>query len=162
MVTTIGFRATPTDVRFAVFDGDQRSVVNIEILRIPTAFSGPEGLKFIRSNVLDILREYDVAYAGIRTTEPSAQSIDLRRVQVEGVIQEAFASSTLKGFYAGPIAIIAHRLGIDRARFKPMVAGENDLGVDGWADMPTDPRCPVTSAHGRSDDLTAGPRKRHD
>ena len=148
MVTTIGFRATPTDVRFAVFDGDRRSVVNIEILRIPTAFSGPEGLKFIRSNVLDILREYEVAYAGIRTTEPSAQSIDLRRVQVEGVIQEAFASSTLKGFYAGPIAIIAHRLGIDRTRFKPMVAGENDLGVDGWADMATNSREALLAAIG--------------
>jgi hypothetical protein len=148
MAITIGFRATPTDVRFAVFDGDQRSVVNIEILRIPTAFSGPEGLKFIRSNVLDILREYDVDYAGIRTTEPSAKSIDLRRVQVEGVIQEAFASSTLTSFYAGPIAIIAHRLGVDRTRFKPMVAGENDFDIEGWEGMPGNSREAVLAAIG--------------
>jgi 5-deoxy-glucuronate isomerase len=32
---------------------------------------------------------------------------------------------------------------------------------DSWADMPTDPRCPVTSAHGRLDDLMASPRERH-
>lgn len=148
MVTTIGFRATPTDVRFAVFDADQQLVINVEVLRIPTAFSGPEGLKFVRSNVLDIMREYQVDFAGIRTTEPSAQTIDLRRVQVEGVIQEAFASSTLKGFYAGPIAVIAHRLGIDRTRFKPMVAGDNDLQVQGWADMASNAREAVLAAIG--------------
>ena len=148
MVTTIGFRAAPTDVRFAVFNGDDRSVVNIEILRIPTAFSGPEGLKFIRSNILDILREYEIAYAGIRTTEPSAQSIDLRRVQIEGVIQEAFASSTLLGFYAGPIAIISRRLGIDRARFKPMVAGANDLNIGNWENMQPNAREALLAAIG--------------
>lgn len=148
MVTTIGFRATPTEVNFAVFDGDERSVVNVESLKIPTAFSGPEGLKFIRSNVLDILREYGIAYAGIRTTEPSAQSIDLRRVQIEGVIQEAFASSSLKGFYAGPIAVIAHKLGVDRTRFKPMVAGDNDLQVDGWAGLSGNSREALLAAIG--------------
>lgn len=148
MVTTIGFRASPTDVSFAVFDGDQRNVVNIEILRIPTAFSEPDGLKFVRSNVLDILREYDVAYAGIRTTEPSAQSINLRRVQIEGVIQEAFASSLLKGFYAGPIAVIARRLGVDRTRFLPMVAGENDLEIEGWGALSNKSREALLAAIG--------------
>jgi len=30
-----------------------------------------------------------------------------------------------------------------------------------WPRMETDPRCPVTSAAGRLDDLTASPRERH-
>lgn len=132
MVKTIGFRASPKDVSFAVYDVNESSVVNIEILRIPTAFSGPEALKFVRFNILDVLREYEIVFAGIRTTEPSAQSIDLRRVQIEGVIQEAFASSSLKGFYAGPIAVIARRLGIERNRFLPIADGENQFEIEGW------------------------------
>lgn len=148
MTTTIGFRASPTEVHFAVYDGETRTVNNVESLKIPSAFSGPDGLKFIRSNVLDILREYGVAYAGIRTTEPSAQSIDLRRVQIEGVIQEAFASSTLKGFYAGPIAVIAFRIGIDRTRFKLMVAGENDLAIESWNDLSGNSREALLAAIG--------------
>jgi 5-deoxy-glucuronate isomerase len=32
---------------------------------------------------------------------------------------------------------------------------------DTWPGTETDPRCPVTSAAGRRDDLTASPRERH-
>ncbi|WP_370031448.1 hypothetical protein [Qipengyuania mesophila] len=145
---TIGFRSTPKEVSFAIYDADEGRVLNIETLRIPIAFDEPQALKFVRSNVLDILREYSVEFAGIRLTEPSAQSFDLRRIHIEGVIQEAFASSVLRGFYAGPIAVISRRLGIDRKQFKPAVAGENVLQIDNWDGMAANQREAIMTAIG--------------
>lgn len=148
MTKAIGFRAAPKEVHFAIYDGEAEAVINIEVLRIPTAFYGPEALKFVRSNVLDILREFEVVAAGIRTTEPSAQSIDLRRVQIEGVIQEAFASSQLTKFYAGPIAVITHRLGIARDQFLPIVGGRNDFRIERWAELSSNSREALLAAIG--------------
>ena len=54
---TIGIRATPRVITFAVYDSDANAVVNVEEIEIPAAFSKPEGLKFARSNLLDVLRE---------------------------------------------------------------------------------------------------------
>lgn len=129
---TIGIRAAPKAVTFAVYDTQERRVLNIEEIKIPAAFATPEALKYVRSNLLDILREYQVEKAGIRVTEASAQGLSLERVQIEGVVQEAFASSDLGAYYVGQIASISSRIGIDRTRFKPLVAGEEAWDVDGW------------------------------
>ena len=137
---TIGIRAAPRAVTFAVYDTEEARVLNIEEIKIPAAFATPEALKYVRSNLLDILREYAVARAGIRITEASAQGLSLARVQIEGVIQEAFASSDLAGYYVGQIASISTRIGIDRARFKPLVAGEQAWDVEGWDKMPKEAR----------------------
>lgn len=132
---TIGIRAAPKAVTFAVYDTGDARVLNIEEIKIPAAFPTPEALKYVRSNLLDILREYEVEKAGIRVTEAAAQGLSIERVQIEGVIQEAFASSDLGGYYVGQISSISSRIGIDRARFKLLVAGEEAWEVDGWDKM---------------------------
>ncbi|UVO55497.1 hypothetical protein [Sphingomonas sp. SUN039] len=129
---TIGIRAQPAGLVFAVYDSDHKVIVNIEEIRIPAAFDVPEGLKYVRSNLLDVLREYNVEQAGVRVTEPSARSPSVDRVQIEGVVQEAFASSTVRSFYVGQISSISRRLGMDRTDFKAMVSGGKDPGVEGW------------------------------
>ena len=63
---TIGICAAPSVVTFAVIDTDDNSVVNVEKIKIPAAFETPDALKYVRSNLLDILREYDVERAGKR------------------------------------------------------------------------------------------------
>jgi hypothetical protein len=57
---TIGIRAAPSAVTFAVIDTDKNVVINVEKIRIPAAFETPDALKYIRSTLLDILREYGV------------------------------------------------------------------------------------------------------
>ena len=89
-VITIGIRAAPGAVTFAVIDTDDNSVINIEKIKIPAAFEPPDALKYVRSNLLDILREYHVERAGIRVTESVADG-STARIQLEGVVQEAFA-----------------------------------------------------------------------
>lgn len=132
---TIGIRAAPRAVTFAIYDTKKARVLNIEEIKIPAAFATPEALKYVRSNLLDVLREYGVQQAGIRVTEAAARGGNLARVQIEGVIQEAFASSDLGAYYVGQIASISSRIGIDRARFKPLVAGDEAWEVNGWARM---------------------------
>ena len=145
---TIGIRAAPTEVTFAVFDSEARSVVNVERIVVPSAFHWPEALKYVRSNLLDVLREYRVERAGIRLTETNAQSLNIQRIQIEGVIQEAFASSDLSGYYEGAIATIAARVGMERAAFKKMVEGANDLEIANWDAMDEKKREAILTAMG--------------
>lgn len=144
---TIGIRAAPGVVTFAVIDTDGNSVINVERIKIPAAFETPDALKYVRSNLLDILREYQVERAGIRVTEAIADG-SAERIQLEGVIQEAFASSELKGYYVGQISTISARIGFERDRFKPMVAGDEDPGVENWGAMSKEAREAILCAMG--------------
>lgn len=137
---TIGIRAAPKVVTFVVFDTVMHAIVNVEALRVPIAFSTPDALKYVRSNLLDILREYEVSRAGIRTTESNARSVNIARIQLEGVIQEAFASSSLQYYYVGQISSIAARLNIPRTDFKLYVDGKKSWNVEGWDNLGLEPR----------------------
>ncbi len=147
---TIGIRAAPKAVTFVVYDADEVGVLNVEDIRIPLAFHTPDALKFIRNNLLDILREYGIERAGIRVTEPNAQSPNITRIQIEGVVQEAFASSLLKSYYVGQISTISAQLGIARADFKRYVDGQLDWPIENWASLSKEQREALLCAIGAS------------
>ncbi|MHC2574687.1 hypothetical protein [Rhizobium leguminosarum] len=147
---TIGIRAAPKVVTFAIYDTDKGAIINVEEIKIPAAFDTPSALKYVRSNLLDVLREYQVERAGVRVTEGLANP-NIERIQIEGVIQEAFASSELQSYYVGQIASITKRLGIDRERFKPMVNGADDLDIENWDNMGKEEREAILCAMGAKD-----------
>lgn len=147
---TIGIRATPKVVTFAIFDTAAETIVNVEEIKIPAAFETPAALKYVRSNLLDVLREYKVERAGIRVTEGLANP-NIERIQIEGVILEAFASSELQSYYVGQIASISRRLGIDRDEFKPFAEGKKDPGVENWGKMSKEEREAILCAIGAKD-----------
>jgi hypothetical protein len=105
---TIGIRAAPKAVTFVVYDSIANGILNVEDIKIPVAFSTPDALKYIRNNLLDILREYEITHAGVRVTEPNAQSTSIERIQIEGVIQEAFASSLLESYTSDKYRLSPH------------------------------------------------------
>lgn len=148
---TIGLRAAPGAVTFAIYDSEKKEILNVEVIKIPAAFSTPDGLKYLRSNLLDVLREYKVQQAGVRITEPNAQRLNIERIQIEGVLQEAFASSDLKNYYVGQISSISSRVGIARIEFKPLVDGEKQYDIEGWDKMTREAReavlCAVGATH---------------
>jgi hypothetical protein len=148
---TIGIRAAPKVVTFAVYDTEAENILNVEEIKIPLAFEVPAALKYIRSNLLDVLREYKVERAGIRVTESNAQNPSIERIQIEGVIQEAFASSELVSYYVGQIASISKRLGIDRKKFKPFIDGAEYPGVENWNKMGKEEREAILCAIGAKD-----------
>jgi hypothetical protein len=148
---TIGIRAAPTVVTFAVYDSVAKAMVNIEEIKLPAAFTTPDSLKYLRSNLLDILREFKVQKAGVRAIEPSAQNPSIARIQIEGVIQEAFASSELVAYYVGHISSITSRLGIERSAFKPLVEGDKEYPVENWKELSKEEREAVLCAVGAVD-----------
>lgn len=145
---TIGLRCSPSEVTFAIYDSDRSAVVNVESIVVPAAFGWPERLKHVRSNLLDVMREYQVQRAGVRLAEPMAQSVSIERTHIEGVIQEAFASSELEGYFAGAIATIAARIGIDRGSIKNIVAGDDALKIENWDALNGNEREAVLTAMG--------------
>ncbi|MEG8049332.1 hypothetical protein QP178_05390 [Sphingomonas aurantiaca] len=145
---TIGLRASPNAVTFAIYDTATDEFVNVDEIRVPAAFETPDALKYVRSHLLDVIREYDVERAGIRTTEPSAPNKNVRRVELEGVIQESFASSELESYYIGHVSTIMSRLGLPRTSFKPIVDGTMDPGIDDWQNMSKEQREAMLCAKG--------------
>jgi len=146
---TIGIRAEPKAVTFVIYDSDEQAVVNVEEIKIPAAFSWPEALKYVRHSILDILREYEVEKAGIRVTEASAKSgPSIERVQIEGVVQETFASSSVDAYYVGQISNISSRAEIPRDDFKRYVSGELEFDVENWDGMSSNAREALICAMG--------------
>lgn len=148
-MNTIGIRVKPAGVTFAVLNTRDQQVINVETIKVPKAMQTPDALKYIRNNILDIIREYEVSHAGLRVTESTAQTLSVPRIEIEGVIQEAFASSTLKSYYCGQIATIASRVGIPRGDFKPYVEGLRMFSpVENWGDLDREEREAVFAALG--------------
>jgi hypothetical protein len=148
-LNTIGIRVSPSEVTFSIFDTVENSIINIEEIAIPNALTVPEKLKYIRCNILDVLREYEVKKAGIRLSEPSARQINLERIQIESVILEAFASSNLDDYYYGAISTIAAKNNITRQNIKPLVKGEtNHEAIENWQELSEKEREAVLTAIG--------------
>lgn len=147
-MNTMGIRVSPSFVTFAIYDANADAVVNVEEIIIPVAFDESESLKYIRSNILDVMREYAVLRAGIRATEPSAQSPSISRIEMEGVIKEAFASSNLESFYIGHISSIASRLNLSRDKLKPIIEGSVDPGIENWTSLSKEKREAILCAKG--------------
>jgi hypothetical protein len=145
----LGIRAKPKEFTFAIYNPEGNGLVNVEKVKIPKALDPPEALKYVRNTILDILREYDIKLAGIRITESNSQRLSIPRIEIEGVIQEAFASSTLQSYYSGQISSISSRVGIDRMNFKKYVDGEMEFeGVENWSELGRDEREAVLVALG--------------
>lgn len=120
---SIGFRASPNEVYYAIAENsqDQIKLISLEKIRVPISQPVPEQLNFLRRTIKDIINEFKVTAAGIRTTEQTSQNWSIERISIEGVIQELFCSSTVENYFIGQIATIAAKLGIDRGDFKLIV-----------------------------------------
>mgnify|MGYP003576118323 CR=1 FL=1 len=148
-MNTIGIRAKPGEVTFAVLNAKDRRIANVETVKIPKALQTPDALKYVRNNILDIIREYEISRAGLRVTESSSKTLSIARIEIEGVIKEAFASSSLNAYYCGQISTIAAKIGMQRADFKPYVEGvKNFDDVENWSDLGREEREAVFAALG--------------
>jgi hypothetical protein len=146
---TIGIRAKPAAFTFAVFDVSESRIVNVETISIPQALYRPDALRYVRTTVLDLLREYDATQGCIRETEPTAHATNIERVQIEAVVQESFASSNLTKYFVGQISSISARVGIPRTDFKLLVSGEKAFDrVKNWAQFSVEEREAILSAIG--------------
>ena len=132
---SIGLRVEPKKITFAIIDLEKNEILNIEKLIVPISLDVPEQLKYIRLHLLDIISEYNVNVAGIRITESNAQTPNVERIQIEGVIQEAFASSSIEKYFIGQISSISAKLGFPRGDFKKYVDNSLIFNIEGWNEL---------------------------
>lgn len=147
---SIGLRTEPKKVTFAIYDSEEEVIINLEKLIIPKSLDVPEQLKFIRLNLLDIIREYKIDVAGIRITESNAQTVNIDRIQIEGVIQEAFASSSINSYFIGQISSISSKLGFDRLDFKKYIDNSLEYDLEGWTGLSKEEKEAIFVAIGAS------------
>ncbi len=157
MERSMGLRAQPSRVDFAVIEaiGDKGEVVSLGQIVVPKALSRPFQLNHLRTTIIDVLDEFQVAVAGIRLTEANAVNRSTDRIQLEAVIQEALAGSRLRGLFAGRLTSIAARLdGYTATSLKEAIASSTPFPlVDGWQTLTLERREAVLVALAAAEDL---------
>ena len=107
----------PKEIYYTLADiDDDNSIVlteeGVEKVILPVALDVPNRLAFIRQTFISIINEFEIENAGIRVVESVAQNINIERVNIEGVIQELLANSTVKKYFVGTISTIAKHLAV--------------------------------------------------
>lgn len=130
-MSSIGFRASNDTVYYGIMKED--GSFNVGRLTRPKSMEEPAALRYLRTNIQDIISEFEVESAGIRMIEPQARGSFPERRHIEGVILELMANSTVQSYFEGPIATIAKWLEVEREEIKPMRDGENTFqGYPDW------------------------------
>lgn len=131
---SIGIRVKPDCVIYSIIreNEDDNEVLIVDKVNVPVALEIPEQLKFIRCTFLDIIYENQVNKACIRITETTAQKISIERVNIEAIIQELFASSTIEKYYIGQISNISAKLGMARENFKKIIDSKECDFIKDW------------------------------
>jgi len=100
----IGIRASVQDVYYSILEKDNEKyrVISISNIKVPKALDVPKQLSYVRNTLTTIIEQYEIQYASIREIEGSAMGrmnkASLFRINMEGVIQEIFATSSIKEY----------------------------------------------------------------
>lgn len=113
---TIGIRISPSKaspkVYYAViYDQDSEfEIIKCSYLHIPLSLEIPEQLAYIRTNLLAIILQHNITQAGLRISETTAKTPSVYRMNIEGVVQELFANSTIEKYSVMKIAQMSRLL----------------------------------------------------
>lgn len=135
--TSIGIRVKPDCIIYSIIkenDGN-KEIILIDKVNVPIALEVPEQLKFIRSTFLDIIYENKVSRACIRITESMALKPSIERINIEAVIQELIASSTVEKYFVGQISNISAKLGMARENFKKIIESKECDFIEEWSNF---------------------------
>ena len=91
-MVSIGVRVEPKKIHYSVFDSLEGDFVTVDNVTVPLVLSVPDRLKYIRSNLIDLLEEYNIDKAGIRVVENNVRNPSVDRLYIEGILIEALAS----------------------------------------------------------------------
>lgn len=97
-MNTLGIRVTPSDIYYAIYESEIKKI-EIKIFKRAKYLEIPEYLKYIRYNLLDLLSSKDIELVTIKKIEGNSVNINFERIYIEGVIQEALASSNVKKYF---------------------------------------------------------------
>lgn len=135
-MNSLGIRVEPKKVTFVVinYTDSEADIVNVETIKIPLALDFPAKLKYVRNTVLDIIREYNIQVAGIRIAETVSENVNINRLHIEGVIQEAFSSSSVNSYFTGQLMSISRKLDINKELYRDLLKSKSQYAkINRWA-----------------------------
>lgn len=134
---TLGIRVEPKCVHYSVIESNGDSIIfkTVDSLTIPLALDTPRSLSFIRTSLISLIEEYEITKAGIKVLEGNTQSLNQSkfRLNVEGVIQELFANSTVNEYVCATKNSLASLLDANVDEITELIEGErNDFELESW------------------------------
>lgn len=133
----IGIRAEPGGLTWAVVEGTREHpiLIGADTASAPTSYDEPEALKWYRSRLSTLIKQFDAEALAIRLPESFGRQgnteSDRRRSRLEGVLMELGAANGLI-VVAGNLKTIGTRQGV--AKPKDELAGDDLRGLD-WSSL---------------------------
>ncbi|MGI8380405.1 hypothetical protein ACR0S4_17720 [Priestia megaterium] len=139
----IGIRVMPKEIYYTVTEIDENNEISIseegvEKVILPVALDVPNRLAFIRQTFISIINEFEIENAGIRVVENVAKNVSIERVNIEGVIQELLANSTVNNYFIGTISTIAKHLSVKSTALSQAFKSKEPLenyAIDDWSSL---------------------------
>jgi hypothetical protein len=117
-MNSLGIRVTSSTITFSIYNTESKTVIS-EKQTLPD-LDLPKKLRQIREDFLTFVAKNNITNVGIKIAEKNALSINLERIAIEGVLQEAIASSEIKSYSIYTLQSIAKAFGIKGKDFKPL------------------------------------------
>lgn len=109
--TSIGIRVANEEIFYTIIEKNEKAneIISISSIKIPKALETPESLSYIRNTIITMIQLYNINLAAIRPIEPVAKqsSKNNLRINMEGVIQELFANSSIERYILGTSANVS-------------------------------------------------------
>jgi hypothetical protein len=117
-MNSLGIRVTSSTIFFSVYNKENKTIIS-ERQALPE-LDLPKKLKQIREDFLVFITKHNITNVGMKIAEKNALSINLERIAIEGVLQEAIASSNIQSYSIYTLQSIAKSFGIKGKDFKPL------------------------------------------
>jgi L-rhamnose mutarotase len=117
-MNSLGIRVTSSTISFSVYNKENKTIISEK--QILPELDLPKKLKQVREDFLAFINKHNITNVGIKIAEKNALSINLERIAIEGVLQEAIASSNIKSYSIYSLQSIAKTFGIKSKDFKPL------------------------------------------
>ena len=145
-----GIIVSSDDLSYSVYDSACKNVETKGVISIPTEkfMEKSKSLRFLRHSIIDIinntkLNNKSIEIVGLRIAEKGSLNINRDRIEMEGVIKEAFASSIAKDYFLINKKIISDKTGIKWTEIPSLytknISNENinilNKLIDNWLEL---------------------------
>lgn len=131
---SLGLRVAPKCIYFSVIEStSETNILTVDVIHVPSALDTPRCLSYIRTTIISIIQEYGITSAGMKVYEGNTQNINIFRLNMEGVILELLANSSVESYFTGYVQSIAKKLDSSPKELKETLEGiENPLEIEDW------------------------------
>lgn len=132
---TLGLRVSPKCIFFCVVERveDEVNILVVDKIIVPIALAIPDKLSFLRTIVYTIINQYQIDNAIIRRIEDNSKTVDVARVNIEGVLQELISNCRIQKYRTCKLAQLGQILGQDAKEMKACVNENNIFEIEKWS-----------------------------